>query len=105
MNMENCPKFEGCSAPICPLDPNWRKRLHLKGARVCFYLCDAQKDGSEAIFGGRGWGELYRLMVEVTPDISTRWGTIKKALVKAAKTGSRLNRNPPSSHVLEGDKL
>jgi hypothetical protein len=44
-------------------------------------------------------------MVEVTPDISTRWGTIKKALVKAAKTGSRLNRNPPSSHVLEGDKL
>jgi len=44
-------------------------------------------------------------MVEATPDMSIRWSTIKKALVKAAKTGSRLNRNPPSSHVLEGDKL
>ena len=97
MKMEDCPKYERCSAPICPLDPNWRKRRHLKGERVCFYLCEAQKGGSEAIFGGRGLGYLYRLMVEATPAISTRWGTIKKALVKAAKTGSRLNRNPPSS--------
>ena len=105
MNMETCKKFQACSAPVCPLDPNWRKARHLKGERICFYLCEAQKVDAEAIFGGRGWGKLYRLMVEVTPDISTRWGTIKKALVKAAKTGSRLNRNPPSSHVLEGDKL
>jgi len=97
MNMGACPKYKGCSAPICPLDANWRNAKHLKHERVCFYLCEAQKDGSEAIFGGRGLGELFRLMVGATPAISTRWGTIKKALAKAAKTGSRLNRNPPSS--------
>jgi len=102
MNMEDCPKYERCSAPICPLDPNWRKRRHLKGERVCFYLCEAQKDGSEVIFGGRGLGKLFKLMVEATPDISTRWGTIKKALVKAAKTGSRMNRKPPSSNTSGG---
>jgi len=96
MKMEDCPKFQACSAPICPLDPNWRKALHLKHERVCFYLCEAQKDGSEAIYGGRGLGKLYRLMVEATPDISICWGPIKSALEKAAKSGSRLNRNPPS---------
>ena len=96
MKMEDCPKYKGCNAPICPLDQNWRKAKHLKGERVCYYLCEAQKDGAEAIFRGRGLGYPYQLMVEVAPDISTRWGTIKKALAKAAKTGSRLNRNPPS---------
>ena len=105
MNMESCPKYKSCSAPICPLDPNWRKARHLKGERICFYLCEAQKVDAEAIFRGRGFRYLYQLMVEATPDMSIRWSTIKKALVKAAKTGSRLNRNPPSSHVLEGDKL
>ena len=98
MNMETCTKYKGCSAPICPLDPNWRKARHLKHERVCFYLCEAQKDGSEAIFGGRGLGELYRLMVEATPDISIRWRTIKNALAKAAKTGSRMNTSPPPKH-------
>jgi len=95
LNMEACPKYQACSAPICPLDPNWRKVRHLKGERICFYLCEAQKGGAEAIFGGRGLGELYRLMVEATPDMSTRWGTIKNALVNAAKTGSRMNKKPP----------
>jgi len=65
MNMEACPKYQSCSAPICPLDPNWRKALHLKHERVCFYLCEAQKDGSEAIFRGRGLGYPYQLMVRL----------------------------------------
>ena len=102
MNMEDCPKYERCSAPICPLDPNWRKRRHLKGERVCFYLCEAQKGGSEAIFGGRGLEELYRLMVEATPDIFIRWRPIKSALAKAAKSGSRMNRKLPSSNTSGG---
>ena len=92
MKMEDCPKYKGCSAPICPLDPNWRKVQHLKHERVCFYLCEAQKGGSEAIFGGRGLGYPYQLMVEATPAILTRWRTIKSALEKAAKTGSRMNK-------------
>jgi hypothetical protein len=97
MDMDTCKKYQGCSAPICPLDSNWRKVRHLKGERICFYLAEAQKHGSEAIFRGRGLGELYQVIVEVTPDISIRWGTIKKALAKAAKTGSRINRKPPRS--------
>jgi len=95
MNMETCPKYKGCSAPICPLDPNWRKARHLKGERICFFLCEAQKGGAEAIFGGRGFGDLYQVMLGATPDISNRWGAIRNALAKAAKTGSRMNKKPP----------
>jgi hypothetical protein len=102
MHMEDCPKYKGCSAPICPLDPNWRKARHLRGERICFYLCEAQKDGAEAIFRGRGLGELFKLMVEAAPDISVRWRTIKNALTKAAKTGSRMNRKLLSSNTSGG---
>ena len=101
MNMEDCPKFQCCSAPICPLDPNWRKTVHLKGERVCFYLCEAQKGGSEARFRGKGLGKLYQLMVEVAPDISIRWEPIRKVLKRAAKTGSRMNTKPPAQTTLK----
>jgi len=92
MRIEKCPKFERCSAPICPLDRNWRKASHLHHERVCFYLCESQKRGSEALFGSRGLSELHQIMIEVTPAISLRWACIKRALIRASKTGSRMNR-------------
>ena len=95
MKIDSCPKFEKCSAPICPLDQNWQRASHLQHERVCFYLCESQKRGSEALFGSRGLGELYKLIVEATPAISTRWATIKKALTRAGKSGSRMLRKPP----------
>ena len=67
MKMDDCPKFESCSAPICPLDPDWRKRRHLKVERVCFYLCEAQKGGSEARFRGKGLEKLYQRIVYIYP--------------------------------------
>jgi hypothetical protein len=95
-----CPKYEKCSAPLCPLDPNWINAKHLNGERVCFYLGEVQKGGSEALFGGRGLGELYRVMVRATPDISARWGAIKNALTRAAKTDSRMDTKPPRGSEL-----
>lgn len=97
--MEDCSKFHHCSAPICPIDSNWQKRKHLKGERVCFYLCETQKYDSEAIFRGKGLEKLYQRMVKAAPDISVQWGTIKKALTKAAKTDSRINKKPPSKKI------
>jgi hypothetical protein len=89
-----CPKFRACNAPICPLDPNRRNAKHLKGERVCFYLTESKKVGAEALFGGRGLEELYRSIVEATPDILIRWGGIRFALEEAAKTNSRMKNNP-----------
>ena len=102
MDMENCPKFHACSAPICPIDSSWRKRKHLKGERVCFYLCEAQKDGSEYRFRGKGLGKLYQLIVEVTPDISVRWESIRQVLKRAKNTGSRMDRKLSSCNSSKG---
>ena len=95
MKIDICPKFEKCSSPICALNQNWQRAIHLKNERVCFFLCEAQKSDSESIFRDRGLGELYKLIVEATPAISTRWATIKKALARAAMTNSRMLRKPP----------
>ena len=92
MKINNCPRFEKCSASICVLDPNWQKSCHLKNEKVCFFLCEAQKNDSEAVFRDRGLQELYQLIVEATPDISLRWKPIKRALEKARKTSSRMTR-------------
>ena len=44
ITMEQCPKFHHCSAPLCPLDPDWNKRKMLQDDNLCHYLCEASKD-------------------------------------------------------------
>lgn len=43
-----CPKFDTCSAPVCPLDSEWPQRRHLAGERVCLWLREVVKPGGEA---------------------------------------------------------
>lgn len=92
MHTINCDRFNTCSANVCPLDPEWHKRGHLNGERVCFYLIEAQKANAKAIFDTCGRGYLYSLMQELTPAISARHNTIKRALEVAKKTGSRMGK-------------
>jgi hypothetical protein len=43
MDMYSCPKWDGCSVPICPPDPDWKSRKILEGERVRFYLTEHSK--------------------------------------------------------------
>ncbi len=43
----DCLRFPSCNAPICPLDPEWRKAVHLKSEPVCPYLLGSGKAGAE----------------------------------------------------------
>ncbi len=90
--MESCPKFHTCSANICPLDRDWRKRTHLKGERVCFLLCEAAKPLANAIFRGAHRDDLLEKVLNVMPEITARWGDIRRALQRASKTGSRMRK-------------
>lgn len=87
-----CPKYDRCSANICPLDAEWRKRTHLKGERVCFYLTEAVKDRAQGNFEGVRLGELYKVVAKVLPDITARYEPIKKALIRAANSGAKMTR-------------
>jgi hypothetical protein len=33
--MKGCPKYYRCSAPICPLDPDFKKRVYVNGEPGC----------------------------------------------------------------------
>lgn len=87
-----CPKYQKCLAPICPLDADWQKRKHISGDRICFYLLEAQKTDAKAIFSVCGLEYLYPAMVSPTQKILQRHHTIKLALDKAKGTKPRLGR-------------
>jgi hypothetical protein len=46
MSPNTCPKFDNCSAPICPLDSDWHTRRMLRDERVCYYLLKAKDDST-----------------------------------------------------------
>jgi len=86
----SCDRFQICSASVCPLEPEWQKRKHLKGERICYYLLEAQKEGAKANFDGAGKGKLYEIIVSLTPAIIASNSTLKYAVEKAKLSGSRM---------------
>ena len=89
-----CPKWQKCSAPICPLDHNIESRVHIKGDRVCFYLCEYVKPGGIAALTGRVATEHLEAVVRAYCDIVPRCAPLKFALARASKTASRLGKQP-----------
>ena len=51
--MKACPRYDTCSAPICPLDPDWRHRSHLPSERVSVWLTELSKPGGEERISSR----------------------------------------------------
>lgn len=46
--MYQCPKFEICSAPVCPLYEQWQNTKKLKDeSRECYYLRKLSENASE----------------------------------------------------------
>jgi hypothetical protein len=90
--MYDCPKFSKCSAPLCPLDPDWKKRSMTKDERVCFYLREAVKEGAQERFQGGIAEEIYFQAVDLLPEMLAHSGSLQKRLQKARTTGSKINR-------------
>ena len=93
MEMYDCPKFESCSAPICPLLPSVSSGYMCNGERVCLYLTEYQKADSEARFRVLGLGELYQDMAIAMEEINSSPNTDRyqiRALKMAANSSSRI---------------
>lgn len=87
---EQCPRFNGCSANVCPLDPGWRLRKHLRGEAVCGLLLESVKPGGEARLRGALPAELVEQVLRLRVPICDHWGSIKRQLTRSTKTGSKL---------------
>jgi hypothetical protein len=84
---ERCPRFDGCSAPVCPL--MGMGGTHLRGEPVCFFLREAVKVGGEARLRLRLPEDLATAVVEAGSVAIALQGDIGRALRRASKQGSK----------------
>ena len=87
--MAQCPRFDHCSAPICPIDTDWRKRAHRKGEPVCAYLRRYAKDPLWGQKQGTVPTELWLKVVEVYPQVIERYGPLKQVLKRSSSSPFR----------------
>lgn len=92
MNISDCPKYEKCSAPICPLDKDWKIRVLCIEDSTCFYLLESVKDTSATHFELAQLGVLYERICEVRDDICTTHKRISNKVKAAKNSGSRIAR-------------
>ena len=87
---KQCPKHSKCSAPLCPLDSDWEKRVMHKDDRTCFYLNEASKPEAAKRFKGRKDEFIFQIAYSQMPLMKKHSSTLKKRLEKASLTGSRI---------------
>jgi len=90
IQMHECPKWSRCSAPLCPLDPNWENTRFTRYDSICFYMLEAVKRGAEGRFGERGLGPLLAEISNAIPAFCDRYGRIRRSLTRATLSGSRM---------------
>lgn len=97
MEMNRCPKFESCSANICPLDNEWFKRSDVRGEPVCFFMRESVKDGAHEVFERYGLSELFDTCRELNPPIVARWPRIGRELHRSTSNPLLLGRREMNS--------
>jgi hypothetical protein len=90
--MRECPRYNTCSVPICPLDADWELRTHIDGEPVCIWLTEARKPNAVANFETAEVPDLLPWCNAIAPAITKRFGPIRRALERAETTGSRLEQ-------------
>ena len=89
--MEQCPKFNHCEAPVCPLDKNWRSCRTGKDEQVCFYLREASKDDARELFNGRKDEPIFKISLAMMPIMKRRDSVLRRRLEKCSLSGSRIS--------------
>ena len=84
--MKECPRFDRCNAPICPLDPDVLDRVSVKGEAVCHYLRLYVKNAFCGLKLGTLPANIAIRVVESYPRLIARYASLKKALLRAAKS-------------------
>jgi hypothetical protein len=84
--MQECPKFIGCSAPICPLDPDWKLRVVENGDRVCFFMRENGKPGAAQVHHSEG--DILEAAGVVTQDPCLA-GYVRRAVQRASLTPTK----------------
>jgi len=88
--MITCPKFDSCSAPVCPVDDEWPHAKHLKDEPTCLWLRELSKPNGEAVLRGALPANAVEAILTAAPSISAKHGDIRRQLKRASKSGSKV---------------
>lgn len=86
---ETCPRFTACGANVCPLDPQWNARRHLKDEPVCSMLMEAVKVGGAERLRDKLPPAAAEAVLSAASLIAAKWPDISKRLERAAKSSTR----------------
>lgn len=90
MTPRDCPNWQRCNAPVCPLWEAWEHCQHFKGEPVCRLLRECSKDGKEARLSGIVSRDIALRVARVHAALLLRYGPLKTALDRASLSGSRM---------------
>jgi len=85
-----CPRWDVCSASVCPALADWRSHYHAHGERVCRYLLRSKKPGERDVLAET---ELGRHVLAVADEVCERFPDIAKQVERASLTPRKL---PPA---------
>jgi hypothetical protein len=91
LTLQDCPRYSKCNAPRCPLDPEWRIRVHIPGDAVCPYLLEAVKDGAAARFKGSPVEAIVEAATKMLRHLDALGTSIRYAVQRATKSASRVD--------------
>ena len=97
MNMQDCPRWDSCNVPLCPLDPDILKRVYSRGEAICFYTHEYVKSSSYERFKVSHRGEIYEAISDIIKEGLLAYGYIRRRLERASKTPSRMDRKEKGS--------
>ncbi len=86
---QDCPRYDRCSANVCPMDVQWRKRSHVRGDEVCFFLTESVKPNADANFASLAVGWVLEVVTPVLTDPALP-RDITAALERARLSGSKI---------------
>lgn len=89
MTPEDCPRYESCSAPVCPFDDRWRFRHYGRGEAVCGLMLEAVKPNGSATLRSV-IGDAAETILQAAPEMAHRFPFIAHRLNRAAAQGSRI---------------
>lgn len=101
LQMQECPRWSKCSAPLCPLDAQSYKSTMTRYDPTCSYMLEAVKRGAEARFKERGLEYLFAQVVDAIPAFCDRYGRIRRSLERAMLSGSKMSALKPEEREHE----
>lgn len=88
-SMTECPRFDSCSAPLCPLDSDWTRRKYRRDEAVCPLVLEVAKDGGADRLRDK-LPTVAETVLVASPLMATKYPDIAKRLARASGSRSRI---------------